>query len=85
MIFNVITNMKNIHYFLFLLLLMGCAIRESQNMQATEQEAQTSAYAKGTFGYDLNFLREYHNDVLLLHDRDHKAQLIVSPSYQGRV
>jgi hypothetical protein len=42
-------------------------------------------FEKGTFGYDLNFLQQYHKDLVLLHDVDNKAQLIVSPAYQGRV
>ena len=27
-----------------------------------------SAYVKGTFGYDLNFLKQYHKDLVLLGD-----------------
>lgn len=42
-------------------------------------------YTKGTFGYDLNFLNQYHKDLVLLHDADSNAQLIISPAYQGRV
>ena len=42
-------------------------------------------YTKGTFGYDLNFLNQYHKDLVVLHDADSNAQLIISPAYQGRV
>ena len=42
-------------------------------------------YAKGTFGYDLDFLKEQHKDLVLLSDDSSKAQLIVLPAYQGRV
>ena len=77
--------MKNIHYYLFLLFIMACGSRENQNMQATQKQPEVSAFAKGTFGYDLAFLKEYHNDLVLLHDASNKAQLIVLPAYQGRV
>lgn len=77
--------MNNIRHTLFLFLLTACGSRETQNMQTTERQPETPAYAKGTFGYDLAFLDEHHKDLVLLHDEDKKAQLIVLPSYQGRV
>jgi len=40
---------------------------------------------KGTFGYDLTFLKQYHKDLVLLKDPESDAQLIVLPAYQGRV
>ena len=40
---------------------------------------------KGTFGYDLAFLKQYHADLILLKDPSTGAQLIVLPAYQGRV
>jgi len=43
------------------------------------------SYKKGTFGYDLDFLKQHHKDLVLLHDDSNKAQLIVLPAYQGRV
>ena len=39
---------------------------------------------KGTFGYDLNFL-EKHGDMIVLSGNENKAQVIVSPEYQGKV
>jgi len=42
-------------------------------------------YQKGTFGYDLNFLQQYQKDLVVLHDAENKAQLVISPGYQGRV
>lgn len=38
---------------------------------------------KGSFGYDLAFLKKYHKDLVLLKNGD--ASLIVLPKYQGRV
>ena len=43
-------------------------------------------YRKGTFGYDLQFLKQYHKDLILLGDgSDAGAQIIILPAYQGRV
>jgi len=40
--------------------------------------------AKGTFGYDLDFLRQHRNPILLK-DSSGQNQLIVSPQDQGRI
>ena len=43
-------------------------------------------HRKGTFGYDLQFLKQYHKDLILLGDEsDAGAQIIILPAYQGRV
>ncbi|MCF8453099.1 MAG: hypothetical protein K9G42_07845 [Pedobacter sp.] len=46
---------------------------------------QKQAKQKGTFAYDLAFLKQYHKDLVLLKDPSSSAQLIVLPAYQGRV
>src|SRR6186713_378052 len=45
---------------------------------------QVSKFINGTFGYDLNFLRQYHEDIVVLGDSA-TAQVIIAPAYQGRV
>jgi len=45
---------------------------------------QVSKFINGTFGYDLNFLRQYHKDIVVLGDSA-AAQVIIAPAYQGRV
>lgn len=40
---------------------------------------------KGTFGYDLAFLRQYHKDLIVLGEDSTGPQLIVLPAYQGRI
>ncbi|MFP4059047.1 MAG: DUF6786 family protein [Bacteroidales bacterium] len=40
---------------------------------------------KGTFGYDLEFLKKYHEDLVVLKDSSGNCQLIICPAYQGRV
>jgi len=43
-----------------------------------------SQYAKGSFGYDLDFLKQ-KDTVIVLHNNDGTGQVIVSPKFQGKV
>ena len=57
------------------------------NSDEENQESKADSASKfmaGTFGYDLNFLRQYHNDLVVLGDST-GAQIIIAPAYQGRV
>lgn len=42
-------------------------------------------YEKGTFGYDLNYLSEKDEGLIVLKSEDEKAQIILSAKYQGKV
>jgi len=42
-------------------------------------------YAKGTFGYDLNYLSQKDNSLIVLSDDEGKSQIIVSAKYQAKV
>lgn len=42
-----------------------------------------SKFIKGTYGYDLDFLKHYQKDIIVLGDSN--SQLIIAPAYQGRV
>jgi hypothetical protein len=42
------------------------------------------AYKEGSFGYDLNFLKQ-HDDVVVLQTDSGQSQVIVSPKYQAKV
>ncbi len=53
--------------------------------QSDAGNTDSSKYVEGSFGYELNFLKKYHKDLVLLSDDSNKAQLIVLPAYQGRV
>ena len=44
----------------------------------------TAKFMNGTFGYDLDFLRQYHKDIVVLGDSA-GAQVVIAPAYQGRV
>ncbi|MEY3576531.1 MAG: hypothetical protein RL394_113 [Bacteroidota bacterium] len=65
--------MKKLKYLLPLFFLIACNTTTNKD----------SEMQKGTFGYDLEFLRKHHKDLVLLENGD--AKLIVLPAYQGRI
>ena len=65
--------MKKLKYLLPLFFLIACNTTTNKD----------NKMQKGTFGYDLEFLRKHHKDLVLLEKGD--AQLIVLPAYQGRI
>jgi hypothetical protein len=54
------------------------------DQQGTDTGKDTSHFAAGTFGFDLNFLQQ-HDSVVVLKTGNDAAQIIVSPKYQGKV
>jgi hypothetical protein len=56
----------------------------SDDKKPESKADQASKFIAGTFGYDLNFLRQYHKDIVVLGDSA-GAQIIIAPAYQGRV
>lgn len=62
-----------------MILLSSC----SKSNQKTEQAVEQENFKQGSFGYDLNFLRDYDSALVLLTDGN--GQVIVSPKYQGKV
>ena len=65
--------MKKLKYLLPLFFFIAC---NTTNNKDSEMQ-------KGTFGYDLEFLRKHHKDLVVLENGD--AKLIVLPAYQGRI
>jgi hypothetical protein len=57
----------------------GCA-----NQPSREQTKSDTALAKGSFGYDLSFLK-LHGNPIVLSDSSDQARVIVSAKYQGKV
>jgi hypothetical protein len=49
-----------------------------------KENPPVAQYAKGTFGYDLNFLKQ-KDSVIVLSSKDGSGQVIVSPKYQAKV
>lgn len=58
----------------------SCNNADNSSVQNTNTPKE---YVKDSFGYDLDFLKTYHKDILLLGDST--AQVLVAPAYQGRV
>jgi len=57
----------------------------NSDQEKPESKADSaSKFMDGTFGYDLNFLKQYHKDLVVLGDNT-GAQIIIAPAYQGRV
>lgn len=57
----------------------------SCNNVSKVKNTRTDKISKGTFGFDLDFLKKYHKDLILLGDDARGAQIIILPRYQGRV
>lgn len=55
-----------------------------QSRTKTNETPETTAMKPGTFSYDLNFLQQ-HKQVVVLGTRDSPARVIVIPEYQARV
>src|SRR5581483_4391016 len=43
------------------------------------------SFPENTFGYDLDFLKQYHKDLIVLGNDLTGAAVIILPAYQGRV
>ena len=52
--------------------------------KSQKEQSGNSPYAKGTFGYDLDFLRQ-KDSVVVLNSKDGNGQIIISPKYQAKV
>jgi Family of unknown function (DUF6786) len=64
---------------LLIILMISC------NNDSKQQSMDGKEYAKGTFVYDLNFLKKQDSGLLVLEDQDKMAQVIISPKYQAKV
>lgn len=70
----------------FYILLLFTMINSSCNNSAPKQQGENKdsvSYKEGSFGYDLNFLKQ-HDSVIVLKDGE-ASQIIVSPKYQAKV
>ena len=67
--------MKNVKTVLLLCSVFFIACNSNSKKETNMQQ--------GTFGYDLEFLRKHHRDLVVLENGD--AKLIVLPAYQGRI
>lgn len=73
--------MKAVVFCSFILAAMGLSSCQTKSGQT---KADTVQFAKGTFGYDLEFLKK-HDSVIALYGADTNAKIIISPKYQAKV
>lgn len=59
------------------------ACSDSEQNKPDDVGNKISKFIKGTYGYDLEFLKQYHKDIVVLGDSN--SQVIIAPAYQGRV
>ncbi|HLN71682.1 MAG: DUF6786 family protein [Methylococcaceae bacterium] len=66
-----------------MLLLLACSSPANKN--STMADKEKSAYAKGTYGYDVAYFEGKKIQTIELKDEQSKACILLLPQYQGRV
>src|SRR6185312_4965300 len=77
------TMIKKIVYpfILIIMITSGC---NNSNREKTDK-SNTNSFSKGSFGYDLQFLKKHDDSLAVLSNDSGKTQVIVSPKYQAKV
>jgi hypothetical protein len=77
------TMIKKIVYpfILIIMITSGC---NNSNREKTDK-SNTDSFNKGSFGYDLQFLKKHDDSLVVLSNDSGKTQVIVSPKYQAKV
>jgi hypothetical protein len=75
--------MHKILFFAATAILLSCNNRGKGTSQS--QPSNSTKYTKGSFGYDLDFLKQYHKDLVVLGDDTAGPSVVIAPGYQGRV
>src|SRR5436190_18993912 len=70
-------------YLISIFIVVFAACNSTEERPESKADA-ASKFMDGTFAYDLNFLKQYHKDLVVLGDSN-SAQIIIAPAYQGRV
>ncbi len=70
--------MKTIPFLVLTILLFAC----SNGKESKKAKLNMNSFEKGSYGFDLKFLKEHSNPVEL---KNGDARIIVSPDFQGRV
>lgn len=76
--------MKRNNYLLLLVLAFSVSCTQTKESTVDQNKDNQPPYSKGTFGYDLDLVQK-HREVVVLKDKEGKAQVITSPELQGRV
>src|SRR6185312_14199111 len=75
---------KNI-FFPLIIMIMVLSSCNNSGQKKTLDNNVTDSLKQGSFVYDLHFLKQHDNSVVVLSDDSGKAQVIVSPKYQAKV
>jgi hypothetical protein len=75
---------KNIFSPLIIIIMITSSCNNSGQKKSSDNN-ETDSLKQGSFVYDLNFLKEYDDSVVVLSNDSGKAQVIVSPKYQAKV
>ena len=70
--------MKSLTILLLIITVLGCSNSGQKNKSGSKMET----FKKGTYGYDLQVLKEHTNPVEL---KNENTRILISPEYQGRV
>ena len=73
--------MKKINY--LIIALLGTVVLSCGSNSKKEKSMED--YEKGTFGYDLNYLKQKESGLVVLSTDEGKSQIIVSAKYQAKV
>ena len=75
---------KNIFSPLILMIMVLSSCNNSDQKKTSDNNV-TDSLKQGSFAYDLHFLKQHDDSVVVLSDDSGKAQVIVSPKYQAKV
>jgi hypothetical protein len=75
---------KNIFSPLIIIIMITSSCNNSGQKKSSDNN-ETDSLKQGSFVYDLNFLKEHDDSVVVLSNDSGKAQVIVSPKYQAKV
>ncbi|MEO6844156.1 MAG: DUF6786 family protein [Ginsengibacter sp.] len=75
---------KNIISFLIIIIMISSSCNNSSQKKSSDGNA-TDSLKQGSFVYDLHFLKQHDDSVVVLSNDSGKAQVIVSPKYQAKV
>lgn len=61
------------------------ACNSSGRKNSNEVKEKINGFEKGTYGYDLAFLKKNNIEIIELTETNSKAKVLIAPGYQGRV
>ena len=78
------SKISNTLFVLLALLMAGCSSSTNKNKKNMNSKAE-EVFQKGSYGYDLAFLKAHKLNLIELKDSSSKASVVLVPALQGRV